>query len=254
MAGALPSTLHQKMKFLVGDYLVCLGGEEDLLVTMSPTTPYIDAAEEAVESSFRAFEVVNALYVGVGSQIPEPQVSAVALLVMKQTLGRGWKAGCGLGKNLNGILEPPAIIEKKDRYGLGYRPTEKDKERERQEKKEKRMAKLKGVEWESAPMSIPHLSQSFVSAGYVVPGEPKSEPALEIKFSGLSIHAIEDTEVSTPEGSAFVFETDVEPANLLFNSQLSFLLLKCNAVMKILYTLRPSVFWRTFYVCALMAV
>ena len=46
---------------VVGDYLVCLGGEEDLLVTMSPTTPYIDAAEEAVECSFRAFEDVNAL-------------------------------------------------------------------------------------------------------------------------------------------------------------------------------------------------
>ena len=75
----------------------------------------------------------------VGSKIPEPKVSAVARMVMKQTLGKGWKVGSGLGKNLSGVLEPPAVIEKRDRYGLGYRPTEKDKERFRQQNQERVM-------------------------------------------------------------------------------------------------------------------
>jgi len=45
--GVIPSTLHQKLKFIINDKLIIVFGEEDLLVCGPTSTPYIEAAEEA---------------------------------------------------------------------------------------------------------------------------------------------------------------------------------------------------------------
>ena len=39
-------------------------------------------------------------------------------------LNKGARAGKGLGKRLQGMLRPIAAIQKKDRFGLGYKPDE----------------------------------------------------------------------------------------------------------------------------------
>ena len=49
---AVPSTLHQKVKFIINDKLVIILGEEDWLVSKSSDTPYIEAAEETLETAF----------------------------------------------------------------------------------------------------------------------------------------------------------------------------------------------------------
>ncbi|KAA0054041.1 uncharacterized protein E6C27_scaffold318G001050 [Cucumis melo var. makuwa] len=59
-AGVVPSTLHQKLKFIVGSKLICVMGEEDFLITKPVSTPYVEATEEALECSFRSFEIVHA--------------------------------------------------------------------------------------------------------------------------------------------------------------------------------------------------
>ena len=51
-AGVVPSTLHQKLKFVVDDKLIIVSGEEDLLVSKPLSSPYIEAAEETLETSF----------------------------------------------------------------------------------------------------------------------------------------------------------------------------------------------------------
>nr|KYP69095.1 hypothetical protein KK1_022747 [Cajanus cajan] len=51
-AGVVPSSLHQKLKFIVEDKLVIVSGEEDMLVSCPTPTHYIEAAEEALETSF----------------------------------------------------------------------------------------------------------------------------------------------------------------------------------------------------------
>ena len=53
-AGVVPSTLHQKLKFIVNDKLIIVSGEEDLLVSGPLPTLYIEIAEEALETSFQA--------------------------------------------------------------------------------------------------------------------------------------------------------------------------------------------------------
>jgi len=51
-AGVEPSTLHQKLKFIIDDKLIIVSGEEDFLVCGPISTPYIEAVKEALETSF----------------------------------------------------------------------------------------------------------------------------------------------------------------------------------------------------------
>ncbi|KAL5138474.1 hypothetical protein HKD37_10G028641 [Glycine soja] len=55
----VPSTLHQKLKFVVEGYLVIVSGEEDVLVSCPSSMPYVEAAEESLETTFQSFEVVS---------------------------------------------------------------------------------------------------------------------------------------------------------------------------------------------------
>ena len=43
--GVFPSTLHQKLKFMVEGQLVIVSSEEDILVSCSSSTPYVEAME-----------------------------------------------------------------------------------------------------------------------------------------------------------------------------------------------------------------
>ena len=61
--GVVPSTLHQRLKFMVEGKLIIVLGEEDILVSCPSSTPYVEAAEESLEMSFQALEVVSNAYV-----------------------------------------------------------------------------------------------------------------------------------------------------------------------------------------------
>jgi len=61
-------------------------------------------------------------------------------------LKEGYKYGCGLGKNGQGLAFPLEVAENKGRYDLGYRPTWANKKRVAEERKERSKAKLKGHE------------------------------------------------------------------------------------------------------------
>ena len=57
--GVVLSTLHQKLKFVVEGRLVIVSGEEDILVSFPSSMPYVEAAEESLETAFQSFEVVS---------------------------------------------------------------------------------------------------------------------------------------------------------------------------------------------------
>ena len=60
MVGAVPSTLHQKVKFVVEKSLITMVAEEDMIETTTTTIPYLDVKKDAAESSFRSFEIATA--------------------------------------------------------------------------------------------------------------------------------------------------------------------------------------------------
>jgi len=63
LVGVVPSTLHQKLKFVVEGQLIIVSGEEDILESCPSFTPYVVAAKESLETSFQALEVVSNAYV-----------------------------------------------------------------------------------------------------------------------------------------------------------------------------------------------
>ena len=110
IAGAVPSTLHQKIKFVIERQLVCISAEEDMIVAISSGAPYVETDEKAMECSFRSLKFVNAMYVGEGSKIPVPKLSKITHSGIRQVLGKGARVRKGLGKKLQGMLRPIAVI------------------------------------------------------------------------------------------------------------------------------------------------
>ena len=92
-AVVVPSTLHQKLKFIVDDKLIIVSGEEDLLVSGLSPTPYIEVAEEALETSFQALEIVSIAYVE--PLRVNPYLSHVSLMMVKTMIRGGYEYGNG---------------------------------------------------------------------------------------------------------------------------------------------------------------
>ena len=60
------------------------------------------------------------------------------------------------------------MIEKKDRFGLGFRPDHKHKRQEIEKRQARRKACLNGGEVEWKPMKFPPISKSFKLGGLLV--------------------------------------------------------------------------------------
>jgi len=80
----VPSTLHQKLKYVMGDKLVIVSGEEDILVSGPSSSRYIEAAKEALETAFQSLEIVGNAYV---EPFPmNPHLSCTSLMTAKVML------------------------------------------------------------------------------------------------------------------------------------------------------------------------
>jgi len=148
--GVVPSTLHQKLKFAVGGLLVIVSGEEDTWVSCPSSTPYVEAAEESLKTTFQYFEVVSCA--SVESSPLLPCFSNAALMVAWVMLRHGYEPGMGLGKNSHGNADVFDIRGNPHKYGLGYKPGKSGKRNAPSRLRADRA-------WPS------HVSQCFTSVG-----------------------------------------------------------------------------------------
>ena len=65
------------------------------------------------------------------------------------------------------MLRPITVIQKKDRFGVGYKPDRRERQRFLEEKRQKRIASFLRKEEDGAKMDIPLLSSSFLLAGFI---------------------------------------------------------------------------------------
>jgi len=93
-AGVVPSTLHQKLKFEVDDKLIIVSGEEDLLVSKPLSSLYIEAAEEALETSFQALEIVGMMYVEPPRIIDDGEIYVEGRIQIWTGTGQKWSRTC----------------------------------------------------------------------------------------------------------------------------------------------------------------
>ena len=159
--GVVPSTLHQKLKFMVEGHLVIVSSEEDILVSCPSSMPYVEAAEESLETAFQSFEVVSIS--SVDSLFGQPCLSDAAVMMARVMLGNGYEPGMGLGKDNGGITSLIKTQGNRGKYGLGYKPTQADMKRSIAGRKSSGQSSRWRQESEGSPPC--HISRSFISAG-----------------------------------------------------------------------------------------
>ncbi|KAK5775762.1 hypothetical protein PVK06_043701 [Gossypium arboreum] len=123
--GAVPSSLHQKLKLVMEGRLITINAEEDIIASVTSSAPYIENDDEVIECSFRSLEFVNATFIIEGGRVPMPRISEATRVSLQLTVGNGALPGRGLGKYLHGRVEVPVLANKQDHFGLGYRPDAK---------------------------------------------------------------------------------------------------------------------------------
>ena len=89
MAGAVPSTLHQKVKFVVEESLIIVAIEKDMIATTTTTAPYLEVKKDATECFFRSFEIATTT-----KEEPKALMSHLSQntqMILRQTIGKGVK-------------------------------------------------------------------------------------------------------------------------------------------------------------------
>ena len=137
-SGVVPSSLHQKLKFAINGKLIEVFGEEDTLVTRASNAPYIEAAEEALESAFQTFKIEDVAYVGRSAahkaHISQATLTSAKCLV-KDPHYLEWQEV---------LKEPIQVKENTNLTRLGYIPKGDDIRRIKGERKRKRISSLSG--------------------------------------------------------------------------------------------------------------
>ncbi|RDX93153.1 hypothetical protein CR513_24628, partial [Mucuna pruriens] len=81
-------------------------------------TDYIEKDEEALETSFQAFEIVGTTNIEIGRGDIKP--SKATIMAAKVLIANDFKPSKGLGRRLDDMANPVAVEENPGRAGLGY--------------------------------------------------------------------------------------------------------------------------------------
>ncbi|XP_019442271.1 PREDICTED: uncharacterized protein LOC109346986 [Lupinus angustifolius] len=170
-SGAISSTLHQKVKFIVDGRLITVSREEDVMVSQPFDARYVEVTEEALETSFQGLEIADTTFMIEGAPSLNPYPSDAYLVVAKMMSREGYRSGRGLGKYGQGCKEILIPKADKGRYGLGYKATREDKLQIIEARKNGRVVRLGQFRNEVvAKLPIPHINQSFVASGTKISG------------------------------------------------------------------------------------
>uniref|UniRef100_A0A2N9I3I8 Uncharacterized protein n=1 Tax=Fagus sylvatica TaxID=28930 RepID=A0A2N9I3I8_FAGSY len=194
-AGAVPSSLHQKMKLIIGNQLVTILAEEPISIYNDGEIPYIDGCAPE-EASFHSFEFVTVIH---RVAAVEPRLSKAGIMVAKEFVKAGFQPGQGLGYANQGRTTIVTLEGNKDRYGLGYTPTRRDRQMAYEARRQRAAAKLKGEKWPERKMVIPHIRTTFPASAMFQVDEGDVDELALLFTEDLNVNAI------TTEGDSAAF-------------------------------------------------
>ncbi|PKI71427.1 hypothetical protein CRG98_008178 [Punica granatum] len=116
-AGTIPSSLHQKLKFIVEERIITVNGEEDYAIYKETAVPYISVGNDE-NLPFHSFETISVI-----RDYREVRPSLADRMIGKVLLSHNYIPGTGLGAHGQGISRPIEVEEYKHRRGLGFRPS-----------------------------------------------------------------------------------------------------------------------------------
>ncbi|XP_070025952.1 uncharacterized protein [Nicotiana sylvestris] len=154
-AKAVPSSLHQIVKFEWDTQEIVVHGDEDLSACNDTIVPFIEANDDKGPWVYQTFETVSIEKIPEGKCIPGPKLSSASVMVANEMLKNDFVPGKYLGSSLQGIVYPVRPSGNPGTFGLGFMPTKKDV---------KRVKNLKQKVW-SLLKPVPHISKSFVKPG-----------------------------------------------------------------------------------------
>ncbi|XP_017604322.1 uncharacterized protein LOC108451099 [Gossypium arboreum] len=118
------------LKLVSDGWLITINAEEDIIATVSNNAPYLETDDEATKCSFRSLEFINATFITEGSKILMPKLSKTTRMSLRLMVEKGALPGRGLGRHLQGMVETPVLKDKRDRFGLGFKPDARQRRRE----------------------------------------------------------------------------------------------------------------------------
>ncbi|XP_070009323.1 uncharacterized protein [Nicotiana sylvestris] len=151
-AKAVPSTLHQMVKFEWDRQEIVVHSEDNLCAHSDAVVPFIEVEDDKGPWDYQVFETVSVEKIPEGKCVPIPKITAASVMVVFEMLKNGFVPGKSLGASLQGIIQLVSLPKNLSTFGLGFKPTTTDVKRAR---------KLKQRVW-ALPKPIPCLSRSFV--------------------------------------------------------------------------------------------
>ncbi|XP_071939079.1 uncharacterized protein [Coffea arabica] len=174
-SGAVPSSLHQLLKFVVNDKLITIFAEENCLV-ITDSGVKEEGSQSVTMSPHSTSDIVSVSWI----TTEEQTLSKASVMMAREMIRGGYKFDKGLGRELQGILKPVKIVEKRDTFGLGFRPTAKDFK----EMKERKRAEKEGRQ---RVFDIPPLRYTFPRPAEIITSEGNSTEEIEDSLSQLFI-------------------------------------------------------------------
>ncbi|XP_077221648.1 uncharacterized protein LOC143855417 [Tasmannia lanceolata] len=126
--GVVPSSLHQKLKFIKGNSVITVRGDPDLEVGQISQELIIPATLEKNEDvSLTGFSLeVTAISVEGAMNEPLTFLTSSNFAVVRMMRKQGYVPGAGLGRHHQGVAEWPDMSKAIGLFGLGYEPTNEE--------------------------------------------------------------------------------------------------------------------------------
>ncbi|RVW69127.1 hypothetical protein CK203_060690 [Vitis vinifera] len=126
-AGAIPSSLHQKVKFIHEGRIITIQSDRDVVTSSEPVLQ-ISHSEDDLHLTGFTFDEVQVVSLGDDSRdmVPMSFDHYSSTLVLNMMRGMSYLSGLGLGRRQHGPREFTFIVDYDIPYGLGYTPTKED--------------------------------------------------------------------------------------------------------------------------------
>jgi hypothetical protein len=166
-AGAVPSSLHQKLNYVQDCCLIEISAEHEYAIKQISGLSSVGSTEAGGEEFLRGFEIVAVSPVYEGTKLSRPRLSRQIVNAARTTIAVVGK------KNLKRKVDESlsVIYPKKNEgtFGLGFRPSNTDRARAKADRRERKRARLAGQAYVEQPMNIPSTLRAFQSGGFINP-------------------------------------------------------------------------------------
>ena len=95
MVGAIPSSLHQKVRFFINGKMINVHEETDFTTCKESAIPYVES-EVKEEPSYHSFKMTSMVQISTGCIIKSPEFSTSSIMFGRMLCQYGFTPGNGL--------------------------------------------------------------------------------------------------------------------------------------------------------------